>query len=124
MEPNFHYSSGLAFMAMPGLIRIEAQLVTLPDSLIIVDYTIGHTGSIHDSLAFQGTCIFKEHERILAPSEWIWADSAYPAETWCVAPFRKPVGGELSPDQRTYNYHVSKVSCRSVTFCNSTILNF
>jgi hypothetical protein len=36
-----------------------------------VDYTIGHTGSIHDSLAFQGTCIFKEHEHILAPGKWI-----------------------------------------------------
>ena len=85
------------------------QLVTLLDSLIVVDYTLGHTGSVHDSLAFRSTRIFKEHEQILAPGKWIWADSAYPAETWCVAPFRKPIGGELSADQRTYNYHVSRV---------------
>src|SRR5260221_8507800 len=31
-----------------------------------------------------------------------------------VAPFRKPIGGELSPDQRTYNYHISKVSLYSI----------
>ena len=86
------------------------QLVTLPDSLLIVDYGLGHTGSVHDSMAFRTTRIFRQHEQILAPGEWIWSDSAYPAETWCVAPFRKPAGGELSPDQRTYNFHVSRVS--------------
>jgi len=85
------------------------QLVTLPDSLIVVDYAIGHTGSVHDSLAFWSTRVFKEHKQILAPGKWIWADLVYPAETWCVAPFRKPIGGELSADQRTYNYHVSRV---------------
>jgi hypothetical protein len=75
-----------------------------------MDYAVGHTGSIHNSTAFQNTHIFKEHQNILAPGEWIWADSAYPAETWCIAPFRKPVSGKLSADQRTYNYHLLKVS--------------
>jgi hypothetical protein len=70
---------------------------------------VGHTGSVHDSWSFRSTRIFKEHERVLAPDEWIWADSAYPAEKWCVSPFKKPIGGELTPDQRTYNYHVSRV---------------
>jgi len=82
----------------------------LPDSLIIVDYSVGHTGSIHDAFAFWSTCIFKEHEHILAPGKWIWADSAYPAEMWCIAPFQKPKGGKLSANQRIYNYHISKVS--------------
>ena len=87
-----------------------------------MDYTVGHTGSVHDALAFRATRIFKEHARILAPGEWIWADSAYPAETWCVPPFRRPAGGELLPDQRTYNYHVSKVSLCSTFFRFLTIL--
>jgi len=82
----------------------------LPDSLIIMDYSVGHTSSIHDAFAFQSTRIFKEHERILAPGKWIWADLAYPAEMWYVAPFRKPKGGKLSANQRTYNYHILKVS--------------
>ena len=130
MAPNSRYSSGLAFTATRGLTRIEtthwtarcvvylpvllwsdlSQLVTLPDSLVVMDYAVGHTGSVHDALAFRNTRIFKEHDHILAPNEWVWADTAYPIETWCVAPFRKPVGGELSADQRTYNYHVSRVS--------------
>ena len=80
------------------------QLVTLPDTLRIIDYAVGHTGSIHDSWSFQSTCIFKEHKCVLAPGEWIWADSAYPTETWCVSPYKKPIGGDLTPDQQTFNY--------------------
>ena len=56
------------------------------------------------------THIFKEHDHILAPNKWVWANTAYLIEMWCVAPFQKPVGGKLSADQRTYNYHVSRVS--------------
>lgn len=84
---------------------------------MIADYAVGHTGSVHDSWAFRSTRVFKEHEKVFSPGEWMWADTAYPAETWCVAPFKKPVHGELDPDQRTYNYHVSKVSaklCREI----------
>jgi hypothetical protein len=40
----------------------------------------------------------------------MWADSAYPATTWTVAPFKKPSHGELTHDQRQFNYYVSKVS--------------
>ena len=40
----------------------------------------------------------------------MWADSAYPPETWSIVPFKKPANGQLTPDQRTYNYWVSKVS--------------
>jgi hypothetical protein len=40
----------------------------------------------------------------------MWADSAYAPETWSVAPFKKPINGQLTADQRTYNYWVSKVS--------------
>ena len=100
-----------------------SQLVTLLDSLIVADYAVGHTSSVHDSFAFRSTHVFKEHERILAPGEWIWADSAYPTESWCVAPFRKPAGGELSADQRTYNYHVSRVSPYFVSLSILTILD-
>ena len=40
----------------------------------------------------------------------MWADSAYPPETWSVSPFKKPINGQLTADQRTYNYWVSKAS--------------
>ena len=39
----------------------------------------------------------------------MWADSAYPPETWSVGPFKKPVNGQLTADQRTFNYWVLKV---------------
>src|SRR5882757_6160284 len=85
------------------------QIVSLPHSLIIADYSLGHTGSVHDAWAFRSTRTFKNHDQIFAPGEWMWADSAYPPETWSVSPFKKPVNGQLSADQRTYNYWVSKV---------------
>jgi len=86
------------------------QIISLPQSLLIVDYSLGHTGSVHDAWAFQSTRTFKNHDKIFGPGEWMWADSAYPPETWSVAPFKKPVNGQLTADQRTYNYWVSKAS--------------
>ena len=88
----------------------------LPNSLTIVDYAVGHTGSVYDAQAFHATYIFKKHKRILAPGKWIWADSVYPSKTWCVTPFWKPTGGELSHNQWTYNYHVLKVSSYCISF--------
>ncbi|KAI3998489.1 hypothetical protein K525DRAFT_176421, partial [Schizophyllum commune Loenen D] len=81
-------------------------------NLLIVDYTLGHTGSVHDSWAFQSTRTYKNHEKIFAPGEWLWADSAYPPTTFTVAPYKKPVNGDLTPDQRTFNYWISKIRIR------------
>ena len=66
---------------------------------MIVDYSVSHTGSVHDLWAFQSTHTFKECDQIFAPSEWMWADSVYPSELWSVSPFKKPAHGELDPDQ-------------------------
>jgi hypothetical protein len=57
------------------------QIICLPHNLLIVDYSLGHTGSMHDTWAFRSTCTFKDHEKIFAPGIWMWADSAYPPET-------------------------------------------
>jgi hypothetical protein len=77
---------------------------------MIVDYSVGHTGRVQDSWAFQSTCTCKGHECIFGPDECMWADSAYPSETWSVSPFKKLAKHELSPDQKTFNYHLSKVN--------------
>jgi hypothetical protein len=76
---------------------------------MIADYSVGHTGSVHDSWAFRSTRTFKEHDQVFGPGEWLWADSAYPSEMWSVSPFKRPARGELSHDQKTFNYHLSKV---------------
>jgi hypothetical protein len=82
------------------------QLITLPN-LRIVDYVIGHTGSTHDSTAFAESRTRKDRERLLGPNEWIWADSAYPVEAWCVTPFKKPASN--ISENKTFNYWVSHV---------------
>ena len=109
------------FCRLPGMylilsircadLQYTSQIISLPQSLLIVDYLLGHTSSVHNTWAFRSTQTFKNHDKIFGPGEWMWADSAYPPETWSVAPFKKPINGQLTADQRTYNYWVSKVSC-------------
>ena len=82
---------------------------------MIVDYSVGHTGSVHDSWAFRSTQTFREHDQVFLPGEWMWVDSAYPSEVWSVSPFKKPARGELTRDQRTFNYHLSKVNVNTVS---------
>jgi hypothetical protein len=53
------------------------QVVNLPN-LQIIDFSYGHTGSTHDSVAWNGTKTAQEHETVFEEGEWIWADSAYP----------------------------------------------
>jgi len=74
-----------------------------------MDYVVSHMGNIHDSYTFQSTQIFKEHDTFLGLGEWMWADLAYPPLTWTIAPFKKPVHGQLTHEQRKLNYYVSKV---------------
>jgi len=81
----------------------------MPHNLTIVDYSIGHTGSAHDAFAFQATCVFQQHEALLGDDHWIWADSAYPLETWCIPPFKKPPNGALTSEQKDFNTTLSKV---------------
>ena len=81
----------------------------MPHNLMIVDYSVGHMGSVHDSWAFWSTHTYKEHDSIFGPSEWMWANSAYPSEAWSVSPFKKLTGRELSPDQKMFNYYLSRV---------------
>ena len=81
----------------------------MPHNLLIVDYALGHPGSVHDAYAFRSTRIYQEHDTLLPPDHWVWADSAYPLSTWCVTPFKKPRNGRLTANQRTFNFHLSSV---------------
>ena len=59
---------------------ISAEVVSLPN-LHIINYSYGFTGSTHDATAFEKTRMAQEHDDILEPHEWIWADSAYPVHS-------------------------------------------
>jgi len=92
---------------------MNGQFINLLHSLCFVDYSLGHTGSAHDSYAFQSTRIAKNPSAFLGPSDWIWVDSAYPIRRWCIPPFRKPKNGELTQSQRRFNYRLSTVRVRA-----------
>src|SRR6267154_4496198 len=72
--------------------------ITLPN-LRIIDYVIGHCGSTHNSTAFQDSHTVLKKQRLIGPGEWIWADSAYPIEAWCITPFKKPAANAVTSGQ-------------------------
>ncbi|VDC03502.1 unnamed protein product [Peniophora sp. CBMAI 1063] len=89
---------------------LNVQLVCLPN-LRIVDFSYGYVGSTHDSTAWQKTKIYAEHEDLLAEGEWIWGDSAYPIESWLVAPFKMPEARH--PDKESFNTALSHLRIRN-----------
>ncbi|EMD36273.1 hypothetical protein CERSUDRAFT_33216, partial [Gelatoporia subvermispora B] len=67
---------------------MSLQVVFMVGSLRVVDYAIGNVGSAHDSRAFKDTAIYQHPRLFLKDNEWIFGDSAYPLETWCIVPFK------------------------------------
>ena len=59
------------------LILYSFQIVSLPN-LWIVDFSYGHTGNAHDSMAWNDTQLAQENDTIINDGECVWADSAYP----------------------------------------------
>ena len=77
--------------------------------LFIVNYGLGHPGSVHDVYTFQGTHIAQEPDDLIPEGHWIWADSAYPSKTWCAVPFKATQTTPLSRPQKIYNRYLLKV---------------
>ncbi|KAG2056058.1 hypothetical protein BDR06DRAFT_881109, partial [Suillus hirtellus] len=90
-------------------IKNKFKAAIMPHNLLIVDYSLGHPGSVHDAYALRSTHLYHEHDTLLPAGHWIWADSAYPLNTWCIPPFKKPCNGRLTANQRTFNFHLSSV---------------
>jgi len=86
-----------------------AQLVVMPHNFLIVDYGLGHPGSVHDAYAFQGMYLARNPGHTILQDHWIWADSTYPSHTWCVVPFKTPQTARLSQAQNLYNKYLSQV---------------
>lgn len=109
-KPGLH---GEAWFDKSSRYSMNGQFVSLLHNLRVIDYSLGHTGSAHDSYVFQSTRVSSNYGAFLSPGEWIWADSAYPVRRWCVPPFKKPRDGELSREQKHFNYFLSVVRVRS-----------
>ncbi|KAG2751392.1 hypothetical protein P692DRAFT_201838976 [Suillus brevipes Sb2] len=94
--------STIELFAKPGYFG-EVKFI-MPHNLLIVDYSLGHPGSVHNAFAFRSTRLYEEHDDLLPDGHWVWADSTYPLEPWCIAPFKKPHNGrsyEGTPGQIT-----------------------
>ncbi|KAF7328200.1 DDE Tnp4 domain-containing protein [Mycena venus] len=111
-EKPGHY--GEAYFDRKSNYSLNVQLITLPN-LRIIDYVIGHCGSAHDSTAFADARTYKERDTLFKKDgedrEWMWADSAYGLDWWCVTPYKRPAS--LQPNNKTFNYHLSRVRVKS-----------
>ncbi|KAG2752747.1 hypothetical protein P692DRAFT_20723414, partial [Suillus brevipes Sb2] len=43
---------------------IQFQAVILPHTLLIVEYSLGHPGSVYNTFTFQSTYLYKEHANL------------------------------------------------------------
>lgn len=96
-----------------GLSESIWQLVIMLHNLRIINYGLGHSGSVHDAHAFLGTRVAQDPAGMIPPDHWIWADSTYPLQTWCVVPFKSTKSTGWSRSRNVYNKHLSKV-----TYCS------
>ncbi|KAG2054279.1 hypothetical protein BDR06DRAFT_846914, partial [Suillus hirtellus] len=112
-KPGWH---GEGFFDKNLNYSLAAQVVILPHNLCIIDYVIGIPGSLHNSNVFRCMRIAWTPEDFFSGGQWLWADSVYAVRTWCVMPFKWPLGGNLTRDQKTFNYHLSKVCVHSEHF--------
>lgn len=81
----------------------------MPYNLLVVDYGLGHPGSIHNAYIFQRIESVRDPDGVILKGHWIWADSAYPTRPWCVVPFKATQMVPLSQEQKVYNQYPSKV---------------
>lgn len=77
----------------------------------IVDYSHGHTGSAHDSLAFEGTAAFKYPEWLFEGEEFAWCDSAYALTNRTISIHKKPASD--IPENAMFDGAVSHLRVRS-----------
>jgi hypothetical protein len=47
-------------------------------NLRIIDVGYDFTGSAHNSTAWEKTKVYKQHESLLGPHDFVWGESAYP----------------------------------------------
>ncbi|KAF8576039.1 hypothetical protein K439DRAFT_1623163 [Ramaria rubella] len=85
-KPGYH---GEAYFDRKSNYLLNVQIINLPN-LCIIDYVIGHCGRAHDSTTFHDSCVYHGHCHLFRNGEWIWADSAYPVQLWCVSPYKRP----------------------------------
>ncbi|KAG2045441.1 hypothetical protein BDR06DRAFT_900679, partial [Suillus hirtellus] len=84
-KPGWH---GEGFFDKNSNYSLTAQVVILPYNLHIVDYVIGIPGSLHNSNVFGRTRVAQNPDDFFGANQWLWADSVYASQVWCVTPFK------------------------------------
>ncbi|KAK4694910.1 nuclease HARBI1, partial [Phenoliferia sp. Uapishka_3] len=67
---------------------MNLQVVNLPETLRIVDFNVGYTGSANDQSVFKTMPLAKNPEKFLNPKEFILTDSAYSVTKYTLGPYK------------------------------------
>ncbi|KAF7319715.1 DDE Tnp4 domain-containing protein [Mycena kentingensis (nom. inval.)] len=89
---------------------LNVQIGNVPSNLRIVDYSIGHTGSAHDQLAFEGTA-YRYPDWLFKGIEFGWFDSAYTLTGRSIPIIKEPEAHE--PNNMAFNKTCSHLCVRS-----------
>ncbi|KAF9510214.1 hypothetical protein BS47DRAFT_1300463, partial [Hydnum rufescens UP504] len=108
-KPGMH---GEAYFDCKSHYSLSLQVINMPN-LHIIDYVLGSTGSMHDTTAFKLSDMAKDPTAWFTNHEWVWADSAYALQPWCI-PYKKP--HSLIQNNKTFNYYLLKV-CHQPLAC-------
>jgi len=95
-----------------GFPSINIAVVILPHSLRIVEYVVGHPGSVQDSKVWvTGSNILKKPRLYLDEGKFIWVDGGYGHSGFTAGPFSH-IAASKSRDLAFYNYTMSRVRVR------------
>ncbi|QRV99253.1 DDE superfamily endonuclease [Ceratobasidium sp. AG-Ba] len=89
---------------------LNIQIGCTASNLRIIDYSVGHTGSAHDSLAFKSTGAYMHPELLFKDNEFAWADSAYTASSRIIPIHKAPYN--RNPQVRSFDRAVSHLRVR------------
>ncbi|KAF7321839.1 DDE Tnp4 domain-containing protein [Mycena kentingensis (nom. inval.)] len=96
---------------------LNVQIGNTPSNLRIVDYSIGHTGSAHDQLAFEGTAAYRYPDWLFKGLEFGWFDSAYTLTGRSIPIIKEPDAQQ--PDNMAFNKSCSHLRLRVMIESNS-----
>jgi hypothetical protein len=89
----------------------ELKIGNVPSNLRIVDCSLGMTGSVHDSVAFEHTGAYKNPEWFYEGEEFAWVDSAYTLTALTIPLHKRPAA--LTPENMQFDKAVSHLRIRS-----------
>lgn len=99
-----------AYYCRKGYPAMQVQ-ATCDHKFLYTDVFLGYPGSVHDARVFRNSDVYANANALYYKDEGedfhVLGDSAYPATTFCLTPFRRSAA--QTPEHRRYSYRLSQL---------------